>query len=68
MDKNFNNLINYHFYNYMSKIIQERNNKQTLAGNTFIGHLIDIIKTVGAIKKKEIESEVEKLNERDNIS
>ena len=67
MDKYFKNLINYHFYNYMSKIIQERNNKQTLAGNTFIGHLIDIIKTVGAIKKEEIESEVEKLNERDNI-
>ena len=45
MGKSFKYLINYHFYNYMTKIKQERSNGQTLAGKTFIDHLIDIIKT-----------------------
>ena len=67
MDKNFKHLINYHFYNYMSKMNEEKNKKETVTGKSFINHLTDIIKTVGGIKKEEIESKVEELNERDNI-
>ena len=68
MDKSFKHLIYYHFYNYLSKIIEERSKKETVTGKTFIDHLADIIKAVGGIKKEEIESKVEELNERDNIN
>ena len=68
MDKSFKHLINYHFYNYMSKMNEEKNKKQTITGKSFINHLTDIIKTVGGIKKEEIESKVEELNERENIN
>ena len=67
MEKSFKHLINYHFYNYMSKKNEEKNTKQTLSGKSFIDHLSDIIKTVGNIKKEEIESKVEELNEREDI-
>ena len=67
MEKSFKHLINYHFYNYMSKKNEEKNTKQTSSGKSFIDHLSDIIKTVGNIKKEEIESKVEELNEREDI-
>ena len=74
MDKSFKYLINYHFYNYMVRINEEKNIikgikvKEKKEEKSFINHLIDIIKTVGGIKKEEIESKVEKLNERENIN
>ena len=52
MDKSFKHLIYYHFYNYLSKIIEERSKKETVTGKTFIDHLADIIKAVGGIKKR----------------
>ena len=60
-------MINYHFYNYMSKKNEEKNTRQTSTGKSFIDHLTDIIKTVGGIKKEEIESKVEELNQREDI-
>ena len=68
MDKSYKHLIYYHFYNYMSKINEERFQYHTVTGKTFIDHLADIIKTVGGIKKEDIESKVEELNQRKNIA
>ena len=59
MDKSFKYLINYHFYNYMVRINEEKNiikGIKVKEKKSFINHLTDITKTVGGIKKEEIES------------
>ena len=65
MEENFSNFIKYHFYNYKKKIM-EKKLKNEKEEKTFIGHLRDILKYIGK-SKLEIESQVDDLNNNDNI-
>ena len=65
MDKSFKHLSNYHFYNYLSTIIEKKNNNFPIYLN-FKNHLINILKVFG-IKRDDIESKVNELKEG-NIS
>ena len=65
MDKSFKHLINYHFYNYLSKIREKKTNNFPIY-LTFKNHLINILKAFG-IKRDDIESKVNELKEG-NIS
>ena len=61
MDKNFENLIYYHFYNYMSKTNDQKNKDIT---NKFIDHLKNLIKKYNKkIKKNDIKTQVEEFKD-----
>ena len=66
MSKDFKYLINYHFFNYVSKIMKQNCLQNTPIGLSFINHLRDIIK-INGITNKEIENKVELLNKSENI-
>jgi len=68
MNDSFSHLLNYHFYNYMKIVKQERLLSKTTSGKSFIEHLVDIIKKMDGISKKVIEEKVNELNKQDNIS
>ena len=65
MDKSFKHLMNYHYFNYASKVIRDKNLK---SGKTFIEHLNEILTKVHGIKKEDIIKNVENLNKNANIS
>ena len=66
MRKDFKYLINYHFFNYISKMMKENGLHNTPIGLSFINHLRDIIK-INGISNKEIETRVKLLNKSKNI-
>ena len=66
MSKDFKYLINYHFFNYVSKMIKQNCLKNTPIGLSFINHLRDIIR-INGITNKEIENKVKLLNKSENI-
>ena len=66
MSKDFKFLINYHYFNYVSKMMKENGLKNTPIGLSFINHLRDIIK-INVISNDEIESKVKSLNNEENI-
>ena len=66
MSKDFKYLINYHYFNYVSKMLKENGLQNTPIGLSFINHLRDIIK-VNGITNKEIETKVKLLNKSENI-
>lgn len=68
MSKSFDNLIYFHFYNYLTKINKYRGQNNILLINTFIDHLKDLIKKKNKITKNDIESKVNKLNSSEDIS
>ena len=64
MSNDFKHLMNYHFFNYVSKV---KSNKSK--GNPFELSFIDQLKTIleiNGIKNKEIENKVEELNKSEN--
>jgi hypothetical protein len=65
MDKSFKNLMNYHYFNFASKVIRDRNLN---SGRTFIEHLNAILTKIHGIKKEDIIEEVENLNKNANIT
>ena len=66
MSQDFKYLINYHFFNYVSKMIKGNCLNNTPIGLSFINHLKDIIK-INGITNKEIENKIKLLNESENI-
>ena len=64
MSTSFKYLINCYFDKYLSKI---KNSTESAIGESFIEHLITIIKAVSNKTREEIESKVEELNESENI-
>ena len=64
MSTSFKYLINCYFDKYLSKI---KNSTESAIGESFIEHLIAIIKAVSNKTREEIESKVEELNESENI-
>ena len=66
MGKDFKYLINYHYFNYVSKMMKENGLKNTPIGLSFINHLKEIIK-INGITNKEIETKVKSLNKSENI-
>ena len=68
MNESFPHLINYHFYNYMKIIKQERLLNKTSYNKSFIEHLVDIIKKMKGINKKYVEDKVNELNGKENIA
>ena len=66
MSKEFKYLINYHYFNYVSKVKITNNQQNTPLDKTFINHLIDILKANG-INNEEIVKRVEELNESEKI-
>ena len=68
MNKSFNYLIKYHFYNYKRIIMQEKLLNNPINGKTFIKHLKDILIGMQGITKQEIENKIDEINNRDDIS
>ena len=68
MNESFPHLINYHFYNYMKIIKQERLLNKTSYNKSFIEHLVDIIKKMKGINRKYVEDKVNELNGKENIA
>ena len=66
MSKEFKYLINYHYFNYASKVKITNNKQNTPLDKTFINHLTDILKANG-INKEEIEKRVKELDNSENI-
>ena len=66
MSKEFKYLINYHYFNYASKIKKTNNQENSPLGKTFINHLANIL-TFNGIKKEEIEKRVEELDNSEKI-
>ena len=64
MNESFPHLINYHFYNYMKIIKQERLLNKTPYNKSFIEHLEEIVKKMPGINKKNIEDKVNELNKK----
>ena len=62
MKKNFKNLIYYHFYNYMSKLNKYKGENDNNLGESFIGHLKNILKVNNHLKIDKIETKVNKIN------
>ena len=63
MKTSFKHLIKYHFYNYASLIKKDKLINGTPHCKTFINHLLDFIKNVTGIKKKQtIENQVEEFS------
>ena len=58
LDKSFKYLLNYHFYNYMTKINNEKLIHKNIINKSFINHLKDIIKTEKNITRADIENTV----------
>ena len=58
LDKSFKHLLNYHFYNYMAKLNNEKLIHKNMINKSFIDHLKDIIKTEKTITREEIEKTV----------
>ena len=71
-NKSFKHLLNYHLYNYMDKINKEKLLGETVIGNSFYEHLINIVKTEEGITRKDIEKKVDnskdKINEKEIIN
>ena len=65
MSTSFKYLINCYFDKYLSNI---KNSSESELGESFIEHLITIIKAVCNKTREEIESKVEELNESENIN
>jgi hypothetical protein len=69
MSKNFDNLIYFHFYNYMTKLNKYRGQNNNIhLTNTFIDHLKDLIKKKKKITKNDIETRVNAINSSPDIS
>ena len=66
MSNEFKYLINYHYFNYVSKIKETNKQQNTPLDKTFINHLTDILK-VNGIDKEEIKKRVEELNSSEKI-
>ena len=66
MSNEFKYLINYHYFNYVSKIKETNKQQNTPLDKTFINHLTDILK-VNGINKEEIKKRVEELNSSEKI-
>ena len=63
MKTSFIHLIKYHFYNYASLIKKDKLINRTPHSNSFINHLLDFIKNVTEIKKKQaIENQVDEFS------
>ena len=58
LDKSFKHLLNYHFYNYMAKLNNEKLIHNNMINKSFIDHLKDIIKTEKTITREEIEKTI----------
>ena len=67
MSKEFQYLINYHYFNYVSKIKMTNSQNNTPIDKTFINHLEDILKSKG-INNEEIEKRVKELDNSESIS
>ncbi len=67
MDESFTHLINFHFYNYLKIIKQEKLLTKTPSGKSFIDHLINIINKMEGMTRKTIEEKVNELNSKENI-
>ena len=69
--KSFKHLLSYHLYNYMNRINKENLIGETTIGNSFLEHLIKIVKTEEGITRKDIEKKVDKnkdiINEKEII-
>ena len=65
MDKSFKNLIYYHYFNYATKIIREKNR---ISSKSFIDHLYEILTRIHLISKDNIIKDVEEFNNNANIS
>ena len=68
MNESFAHLINYHFYNYLKIVKQDKLLNNTFSGKSFIEHLADILKKMNGISKKVIEDKVNELNKKENIA
>ena len=66
MSKDFKYLINYHYFNFVSKNKETNKQQNTPLDKTFINHLTDILK-VNGINKEEIKKRVEELNNSEKI-